>query len=96
MLAPSRTYWFLLGSTAGATGLAIDHSDTIDGLPGWTIGPSIRINPGAGHGPDPNSTMRFAVLGTSTEGPPVPEPEEWALMAGAALVGFGFWRRRQT
>jgi hypothetical protein len=93
LLTPSSTYWVLLESTAGVTGLAIDRSDTIDGLPGWTIGPSIRISPGAGRRPDPSSTMRFGVLTTSPVVPPVPEPEEWALMAGAALVGFGFWRR---
>jgi len=96
LLTPSSTYWVFLESTRAATGLAIDRSDTIDGLPGWTIGDSIRINPGPGRGPDPSWTMRFAVLATSAEGPPVPEPEEWALMAGAALVGFGLWRRRQT
>lgn len=27
---------------------------------------------------------------------PVPEPETYAMVAGAALVGFGLWRRRQA
>ena len=27
---------------------------------------------------------------------PVPEPETYAMVAGAALVGFGLWRRRQS
>ena len=27
---------------------------------------------------------------------PVPEPTEWAMLAGAGLVGFGLWRRRQA
>jgi hypothetical protein len=26
---------------------------------------------------------------------PVPEPEEWAAIVGAGLVGFALWRRRR-
>jgi hypothetical protein len=32
----------------------------------------------------------FAAVAT-----PVPEPEEWAALFGAGLVGFALWRRRR-
>ncbi len=32
----------------------------------------------------------FAAVAT-----PVPEPEEWAVLAGAGLIGFALWRRRR-
>jgi hypothetical protein len=42
----------------------------------------------------PNGTGRFDMV--SISGTAVPEPSEYAAMAGAGLVGFAIWRRRMA
>lgn len=50
---------------------------------------------------DANGSTRSGALATQIRGgtldfTPVPEPETYALLAGAGLVGFGLWRRRAS
>jgi len=43
-----------------------------------------------------NGTGRFDMVSVSGTFSAVPEPSEYAAMAGAGLVGFAIWRRRQA
>jgi hypothetical protein len=94
-LASNTTYWVVASAAVRNNYLWNFTTDTSEtGEPGWTIGNTAYASypagawtaltePGA-----PNNPTLFAVSVT-----PVPEPQDYALMAGVGLAGFAAWRR---
>jgi len=73
----------------GTTHPTVDSAVTV-------IDDDLRANTGSFTRPTTLANTPF--WGASMQFTPVPEPAEWAAMAGIGLLGFGLWRRsrRQT
>jgi len=75
--------------SAAASGLFTGITDFVT----FNTDPTVN-NPAVDGYSLPSSTPRWKSVNFTYT--PVPEPETYAMVAGAALVGFGLWRRRQA
>lgn len=90
-LLPSTTYYLKLTATSNPGSYDVDVASTFNqtGLPGWTIGDMGYIYQGAPTWASLGSAVQFSVQASA-----IPEPSTYAAIAGAAMLGLAFWRRR--
>ncbi|MEY2882240.1 MAG: hypothetical protein RLZZ15_4620 [Verrucomicrobiota bacterium] len=95
-LAASTTYFVSLAApsaTSSGNYYSYTTSATVNedsgGLAGWSIGDVGYISLGGGAWTDGGGAMM------SIQASAVPEPSTYAAMAGAAMLAYAIWRRRQ-